>query len=169
MGGEAMKSTALFMILAIAAVGCAHAQVPERTIYVISEDAAGTGGSGGHDCDQELKQCMKRCWDKRYPWPHNKKQSAWYHERCEQDCNKEYNDCEDEREREEAERRKKLEFSRMNQAIAWLREHKAEVALGTVVVVAGVAFVLTTGGSGALILTPLALQSGFRNEIQPQL
>jgi hypothetical protein len=45
----------------------------------------------------------------------------------------------------------------VNEAIVWIREHKAEVALGTVVIVAGVAFVLTTGGSGALILAPLAL------------
>jgi hypothetical protein len=43
------------------------------------------------------------------------------------------------------------------EAIDWIKEHKAEVALGTVVVVAGVAFVLTTGGSGVLILAPLAL------------
>jgi hypothetical protein len=42
-------------------------------------------------------------------------------------------------------------------AIEWIRNHKAQVALGTVVVIAGVAFVITTGGSGALILAPLVL------------
>ena len=52
---------------------------------------------------------------------------------------------------------KELRFSRIHEAIDWIKEHKAEVALGSVVVVAGVAFVLTTGGSGALILAPLAL------------
>ncbi len=57
----------------------------------------------------------------------------------------------------EREAEKKLEFSRMNEAIGWIRDHKAEVVLGTVVIVAGVAFVLTTGGSGALVLAPLAL------------
>jgi hypothetical protein len=31
------------------------------------------------------------------------------------------------------------------------------VALGTIVIIAGVAVVITTGGSGALILAPLAL------------
>jgi hypothetical protein len=31
------------------------------------------------------------------------------------------------------------------------------VALGTVVIIAGVAFIVTTGGAGALILAPLAL------------
>jgi hypothetical protein len=148
-----------FLPVAMAMVGggCVHTPEPERRIYFVSEEAGGVGGSGGYDCDGEFKQCMKRCWDKRYPWPHSKPQAGWYHERCEQDCNREYNECEGEREREEAERRKKLSFSRMDEAIDWLRKHKAEVALGTVVIVAGVAFVLTTGGSGALILAPLVL------------
>jgi hypothetical protein len=52
---------------------------------------------------------------------------------------------------------KELKFSRVDDAIEWIREHKAEVALGTVVIIAGVAFVVTTGGTGALILAPLAL------------
>jgi hypothetical protein len=146
-----------FLSVAVVVSGCVHTQAPEPQVYVISEEAGGVGGSGGHDCDGEFKQCMKRCWDKRYPWPHNKPQAGWYHERCEQDCNKEYNECEEEKEKQESERRKKLSFSRMDEAIEWLKAHKAEVALGTVVIVAGVAFVLTTGGSGALILVPLAL------------
>lgn len=109
---------------------------------------------------QADKQCMKRCWDKRYPWPHNKPQSGWYHERCEQDCNKEHTDCEEEKEKEEAKRQEKLKFSRMDEAIDWIKSHKTHVVLGTIVIVAGVAFVLATSGSGALILTPLLLSSG---------
>lgn len=63
------------------------------------------------------------------------------------------------KEQEEAarERVKKLSFSRMEFAIEWIKDHKAELALGTIVVVGGVAFVLTTGGAGALVLVPLAL------------
>jgi hypothetical protein len=52
---------------------------------------------------------------------------------------------------------KELKFSRVDDAIEWIRNHKTEVALGTVVIIAGVAFVITTGGAGALILAPLAL------------
>ena len=158
-----MRAIALVAALAMAGVGCAHAQRPESRAYVVAESAEGTGsalgrgGAGGYDCNEEFKECMKRCWDKRYPWPHNKPQSGWYYERCEQACNKEFNECEEEKEREQAERQEKLKFSRMDEAIAWLRDHKAEVALGTVVVVAGVAFVLTTGGAGVLLLVPLAL------------
>jgi len=52
---------------------------------------------------------------------------------------------------------RELKFSRVDDAIEWIREHKVEVALGTVVIIAGVAFVITTSGTGALILAPLAL------------
>ncbi|MFY0574845.1 hypothetical protein ACN28S_11185 [Cystobacter fuscus] len=45
----------------------------------------------------------------------------------------------------------------MDEAIDWIKNHKAEVAIGTIVIVAGVAFVLSTGGFGTLILAPLAL------------
>jgi hypothetical protein len=59
-------------------------------------------------------------------------------------------------EQEELERQE-LEFSNIDAALDWLRRHKTEVALGTVVVVAGVTFIVATGGTGALILAPLAL------------
>ncbi len=101
---------------------------------------------------------MELCWKKKnWPYPHNKKQSGWYHERCEHDCNEEFKKCEEEQEEVAREREKRLKFSRMDEAIDWIRNHKAEVAIGTVFIIAGVAFILTTGGSGALILTPLAL------------
>ena len=62
------------------------------------------------------------------------------------------------KEQEERERKNtRLRFSDMDAALDWLRTHKAEVALGTVVVVAGVVFIVSTGGAGALILAPLAL------------
>lgn len=80
-----------------------------------------------------------------------------YYKRCTTDCSKAYNECVDEQEEEARERTKKLEFSRADQAVEWLRKNKAEVALGTIVIIAGVAFVITTGGSGALSLAPLAL------------
>lgn len=65
-------------------------------------------------------------------------------------------ECMEEQERVEKDK-KRLEFPNIDRALTWLREHNTEVAIGTVVVVAGVAFVVATGGSGALILAPLAL------------
>lgn len=149
--------------MAMACAGCAHVQRPESRIYVISESAEGVGaslasGGAGHDCQKEHEECVGRCWNKKnWPYPHNKEQSGWYLERCEHDCREEFVKCEAEQEEAARQRGQKLEFSGMNEAVEWIREHKAEVAIGTVVVVAGVSFVLATGGAGALVLAPLAL------------
>jgi hypothetical protein len=159
-----MRWSVLITAMTLASAGCVHVQRSEARIHVVSENAEGvgtssaSGGSGGYDCQKEHEECVGRCWNKKnWPYPHNKEQSGWYLERCEHDCSEEFRKCEDEEVEAERERGKRLEFSRMNEAIDWIREHKAEVVLGTVVIVAGVTFVLTTGGSGALILAPLAL------------
>lgn len=161
--GPAMRSVVLAMALAITSAGCVHSPRPEPRIHVISDDATGVGtalgigGAGGHDCQKEHEECVERCWKKRFAWPHNQQQSGWYYKRCTSDCKDQYIECIKEQEAAEKTRITKLEFSRMDQAIAWLREHRAEVVLGTIVVVGGIAFVLSTGGAGALILVPLAL------------
>jgi hypothetical protein len=162
------SSLILLTAMAVSSIGCVHTQRPENKIHVISEDAlgvgttlgvGGTGGVGGagvRDCQAEHEECFRKCWRKsRPPYPH--KHDEWYYKRCTTDCLNAFNRCVDELEAEERERAKKLEFSRVDEAIEWIRNHKAEVVLGTIVIVAGAAFVLTTGGSGALILAPLAL------------
>ncbi|WP_147333104.1 hypothetical protein [Archangium gephyra] len=156
-----MRLLVLLSAVVMACVGCAHTQQPERRIYVIAEDtqgvgtALGTGGAGDRDCQEEHEACFRRCWRKSYP-PYPHKHDEWYYKRCTADCRKAFNECVDEQ--EEAEREaKKLEFRGVDQAIEWIRINKAEVALGTIIIIAGAAFVITTGGSGALILAPLAL------------
>jgi hypothetical protein len=154
-----MRLIVLMTAMAVLSVGCAHGQRPENRIYVISEDARGvgsalgTGGAGFRDCDAEHAQCFKECWNApTLPWPHTKR-DEWYNEYCTRECRKQYMECEKENEK----KAKELKFSRVEDAVGWIRAHKTEVALGTVVIIAGVAFVITTGGSGALILAPLAL------------
>lgn len=50
-----------------------------------------------------------------------------------------------------------LKFSSMNEAWDWIEHHRTEIAAGAVIVVAGAAFIVATGGSGAVLLVPLAL------------
>jgi hypothetical protein len=160
--GHGLSWIVLMAAVAMAVVGCAHRQQPENRIYVISEDASGvgaalgTGGAGARDCQAEHEECFRRCWRKSNP-PYPHKHDEWYYKRCTADCSKAYNECMDEQEEETRESAKKLEFSRVDHAIEWIRNNKAEVALGTIVIIAGVAFVITTGGTGVLILAPLAL------------
>ncbi|WP_257449684.1 hypothetical protein [Archangium lipolyticum] len=154
-----MKWTVLVVAVVVASIGCAHSQRPEPRIYVISEDARGvgtalgTGGSGFRNCDAEQNECYDDCWNTEpLPYPQTER-DGWLRRHCTSKCLKVYMECEKANEQKARE----LKFSRVDEAIEWIRNHKAQVALGTVVVIAGVAFVLTTGGSGALILAPLAL------------
>ncbi|SEU28176.1 hypothetical protein SAMN05443639_113119 [Stigmatella erecta] len=100
---------------------------------------------------------MERCWDQRYPWPHNKEQSGWYYETCMTRCRAQFVDCEEEHEQRPGERDRKLSFPRMEQAIDWIREHKEEVMIGTLVIAGGAAFVLAISPLGWLVLVPMGI------------
>lgn len=146
----------------VASAGCAHSHRPEPRNYVVAESASGvgsalgTGGAGFRDCDAEHIECFDACWNTTpLPYPYTRR-DGWFREYCTRRCREEYVRCEKENEKR-ARELKELKFSRVEDAIEWLNDHKAEVALGTIVIIAGVAFVLTTGGAGALILAPLAL------------
>jgi hypothetical protein len=162
-----MRLIALVSAVVFACSGCSHVQPAQSKTqtYVIDEDASGVGaalgtGGAGHNCDNELNTCFKKCWESsRLPYPHTG-HNEWYYEHCTRECRKAYMDCVKEEEKEEAERVKRrppLEFSSFDKAREWIRTHKAEIALGTVVIVAGTAFIIATGGTGALILVPLAI------------
>ncbi|CAM4140163.1 hypothetical protein COEX109129_10325 [Corallococcus exiguus] len=153
-----MAVGALIFPVAVALGGCSHAQRPEHRTYVISEDTSGMGGSGGRDCDAEHIQCFDRCWNSVPPLSSIKRGSGKHHEYCTEECRKQYMVCINGKE-QKAQRSgsEALRFSNIDGALDWLRAHRTEVAIGTVVVVAGVAFVVATGGTGALVLAPLAL------------
>ena len=79
---------------------------------------------------------------------------------CTRTCREAYTRCVQENEEKARElareaKGRELKFSRVDKAIEWIGEHKTEIAIGTVVVVAGVLFVLAVGPGGALILVPL--------------
>jgi hypothetical protein len=146
------------LVLVALCTGCSHATRPAGAkTHVISDDTQAIGGSGRRDCQAEHVQCFDTCWNTPPPYPH-RKGDGWHHAYCTRTCREAYVECVQQQEGEEKNRsRRTLEFPDIDRALAWLREHKTEVALGTVVVVAGVAFVVATGGSGALLLVPLAL------------
>ncbi|NTX60378.1 hypothetical protein HUA74_06870 [Myxococcus sp. CA051A] len=158
-------------LAAIATVGfrCAHSQVPERKTYVISEDASGvgsdvgsgTGGSGAEAyCNEIQKQCFMACWTRKPSVSSIKKGSGMHHEHCTKTCREEFTRCiEAQAELEKQDSRKtELHFPTVVAALEWLREHKAEVAVGTIVIVAGVIaapYVVAIAAGGALVLAPL--------------
>jgi hypothetical protein len=105
-------------------------------------------------CEDELKACEDMCEQslRGRSWSHASKGSKA--KICRDRCRPAYNDCCRLREQAEA-----LEFSAVDEAVGWLKQHHEELLVGTVVVIAGVAFVAVVVGSGgaALVLVPAVL------------
>jgi len=72
---------------------------------------------------------------------------------CRARCLAPYLDCVD------AEKARALRFPAVDGAIDWLKEYRTELLVGTVVVIAGVTFVIVSAGAGLLVLTPLVLMA----------
>jgi len=163
------RLAALLVALATASFECAHTQQPERKVYFISEDASGvgseagsgTGGSGAEAyCNELQKQCFTACWNRKPAISSIKKGSGMHHEHCTKTCRAEFMRCIQEQaelERQDLQKRE-LHFPSMDAALEWLREHKTEVAVGTIVIVAGVIaapYVVAIAAGGALVLAPM--------------
>lgn len=157
---------ALLLSVALANLGCAHTQAPERKMYLIAkdassinfkEDARAIGGSGAEAYCNELQiQCYNKCWASTPPFSSIKKHSAVHREFCTKKCREEFNECVDKLEKIERQDSlsKKLAFPNIGAALDWLEENTPEAPPGTTVVVAGVAFVVVIAG-GALFLSPI--------------
>ncbi len=152
-----VKFAPLLTFMAVVGLACGHTPPQaQRQTYVISEDAHGIGGSGGRNCDEEHVDCFEKCWNARErPYPHVSR-DEWYYKYCTKKCREDYLNCLDSLETA-AREAPSLTFTNMDSALRWLREHKTQLLIGTVVIVAGVAFIITTGGSGALLLVPAIL------------
>jgi hypothetical protein len=102
------------------------------------------------DCDAEHMECFDGCWNSPPPYDHIERGKAGHYKYCTTMCLKKYMECcKQQKLRPQA-------FPDLKAALDWLKEHKTEVLVGSVVVVAGAAFVVSVGAAGALVLLPLA-------------
>lgn len=94
---------------------------------------------------------MKR----KLPAPHNyiPRGHPRHDQICRDNCRPAYEDC------VEAESARALRFSAVDGAVEWLKEYRTELLVGTVVVIAGVVFVVVSAGAGLLVLAPLAMMA----------
>ncbi|HLL06999.1 MAG TPA: hypothetical protein VK539_40865 [Myxococcaceae bacterium] len=106
------------------------------------------------NCEDERDACVEMCMRSLTgpDWSHASKGSKF--KICDGKCRPAYLDCC--RLREQAEARS---FQFAEDAVDWLKQHRKEVLAGTVVIIAGVAFVVIGVGTGgaALILAPAVL------------
>jgi hypothetical protein len=140
-----------------------HAWEPARHFDLAQYPArAMASGAQGHivraawtrDCDEENDACIDMCVQARQGrnWSHASDGSK--NEMCRKKCWPAYNDCNQLRDQAGA-----LKFQVIDEALDWLKQHREELVAGTVVVIAGVAFVVIVAGSGGavLILAPAVL------------
>ena len=108
------------------------------------------------DCDQEHTDCFQNCMKRRLPSHQNhiKRGDGSKRDFCAGECLKKYMDC------LESRKSRALEFSSGNDAVEWLKRNRKELLVGTMVIIAGVAFVTLSAGVGAVVLAPVVLVAG---------
>jgi hypothetical protein len=108
------------------------------------------------DCEQERDECEDDCMQSRlrpgfgHVTTPDRKRGAKY-DLCRQKCMQPYLDCCRLRELEP------VKFTALDGAIDWLKRHRREVLVGSVIVIAGVVFITVTAGAGVLVLVPAVL------------
>jgi hypothetical protein len=67
----------------------------------------------------------------------------------------------------ELEKLRPQEFTAIDPAVEWLKRNRKTVLVGSVVVIAGVAFAVVSAGAGAVILAPALLFSAPGGDVEP--
>jgi hypothetical protein len=115
------------------------------------------------ECDARQSSCINLCTSSPRPIPIENDRypgyiGSWAKNRgrwCEETCTKYHQMCI--RGRGPWAEQQAREFTRVDLAVEWLESHRKEIVTGTLVVIAGVAFVAAVAGSGggALCFVPL--------------
>ena len=107
------------------------------------------------DCDKENDECVDKCLGRPLPEEFNHITNlgakAAY---CRQQCQQAYDDC------RELERLQPRKFTAVDGALDWLKRHRKAILVGSVIIIAGVAFVVVSAGTGLVILAPVLLLTG---------
>jgi hypothetical protein len=108
------------------------------------------------DCDQEQIDCHRACMKSRLPskLSHIKREDGSKNQHCSDKCLQEYMGC------LKLQELNALEFSAANSAAEWLKRNRKELLVGSIVIIAGVAFVTLSAGAGLVILAPAVLVAG---------
>ncbi|MFL5356322.1 hypothetical protein [Archangium sp.] len=118
------------------------------------------------DCDDELIACEDRCVAglTGENWSHMSVGAKKEH--CIGVCRQPYLDCSRLKELAEG---GTVKFRAIDQAVDWVKQHREQLMAGTVVVIAGVTFVVLTGGSGGvLLLAPVIVFASYDADSEPR-
>lgn len=112
--------------------------------------------SRSRDCDQEHIDCFRNCMKRRLPsyLNHIKRGDGSKNSYCAGVCLTQYQDC------LKLQQAQALEFTGANEAVDWLKRNRTKLLVGTIVVIAGVAFVTLSAGAGLVVLAPVVVVAG---------
>jgi len=108
------------------------------------------------DCDEELRECMRECMSRPLPrgFGHTTSRgrgNGGKEEYCNRRCMQPYLDC------SRLQELKPQEFTATDSAVEWLKRHRKSILVGSVIVIAGVVFVVVSAGAGVVILAPAVI------------
>lgn len=118
------------------------------------------------NCEDERDACEDMCVAglTGEDWSHMSAGAKKRH--CVRACMQPYLDCSRLKELAEG---GTMKFRAIDQAVDWVKQHRAQLMAGTVVVIAGVTFVVLTGGSGGiLLLAPAIVLASYDAASEPR-
>ncbi|WP_245814335.1 hypothetical protein [Cystobacter ferrugineus] len=128
------------------------AQLDQALVRMRESGAVALTARRVRDCEQEQIDCFRRCWKRKPPSPIERGSPSHY-SHCQNTCRDAYMDCLKLNEVDA------LEFNAMEDAIDWLKRHRQEILVGTIVTAAGAAFIVVSAGAGMLVLAPLVFMA----------
>jgi hypothetical protein len=107
------------------------------------------------DCHAEYLACHRDCRSSGLPpnYRHIPHGSIRHDSYCWEKCKQPYLDC------EKLQELQPQEFTAIDPALDWLKRNRKTVLVGSLVVIAGVVFVVVSGGAGLLVLAPALLMA----------
>jgi len=117
------------------------------------------------DCHAEHLECHRECKSSKPPpaYRHIPRGSARHDSFCWDKCKQPYLDCEKPQELQPR------EFTAMDGAIDWLKRNREAILVGSIVVIAGVVFVVVSAGGGLAILAPVMLMASSGSPSAPHI
>lgn len=114
------------------------------------------------DCDEENRECYRKCMSRPLPPGYGSftspRKTGGKSEFCRKECQQAYDDC------RELERLQPQEFTAVDGLTDWLKSHRNEVLVGSIIVVAGATFVVISAGAGLLVLAPVVLMASVEGQ-----
>jgi hypothetical protein len=139
---------------------------PPRSLGANGRIVPASALSRPRDCDAENRQCINDCMDRPLPRGYGHITSngtkGGKEAYCRNQCWQPYLDC------VELQKLRPQEFTSVDDAVDWLRRHREMGLEGSIIVIAGVAFVVLIGPE-LIILAPFVLLAEHSVERKPAL